>query len=88
MIWEIILITLALEILTILGRIKFGSWREQHKGKPTVHIHHLYIGILVSLSYLLFPYPWVLIIGASLFFSDAIHHFIVLPIWQRKTEFP
>jgi hypothetical protein len=87
--WDyIILLTLAIEFITILCRKYIGSWKEFHKGKPTIHIHHLYTGFLVVFLYALFPYTLLLIIGLSMVFSDLIHHFIVLPIWIEKTEFP
>jgi hypothetical protein len=87
--WDyIILLTIVMEFATIIGRKYFGSWRKRHKGKHVQHIHHLYVGFLIVFAYALFPYTILLIIGLSMVFSDLIHHFIVLPIWIEKTEFP
>ncbi len=91
MIKEIIIITIIIEILTIIGRVIFGSIRNIYKRNKKilkVRIHHGYTGLfLVILSF--FSYHEVLlIIGMSLFLSDLIHHFIVLKTWTGKTEFP
>ena len=87
---EIIIVTIILETITILGRLFFGSMRVFHKkNKLPVRIHHGYIGLLlIIIYYSITPYPMLLLIGGSLFFSDLIHHFAVLPIWVKTTEFP
>ena len=84
----IIILTLMIELGTIIGRIGFGSWRQRHKGKKVGHMHHMYVGIFICFFYFFITLDIVLIVGLSLFFSDAIHHFIVLPLWVKRTEFP
>lgn len=79
------------ELVTIVGRLVFGSKKEQiarMKKKPRVRIHHLYTGIFVLLIYLVWPLDWIFILGFGLTLSDALHHFVVLPIWVGRTEFP
>ncbi len=90
MIKEIIILTIILESITIFGRFFFGSMRAFHKkNKIPIRIHHGYIGLLlIILHYSIIPYPILLLIGGALFLSDFIHHFLVLPIWINKTEFP
>lgn len=91
MLKEIIIFTLIIEIFLIIGRFLFGSMRERYKRikfKYKIRIHHGYIGIILILVYFLYPLELIFIIGISLFLSDIIHHFIVLPIWIKKTEFP
>ena len=91
MIIKIIILTFLVEIFYIFGRIIFGSMKERYKGfkfKYKLRIHHGYTGIFLILIYLIYSWDWLLIVGLALLFSDAIHHFIVLPIWIGKTEFP
>ncbi len=90
MLKEIIILTIILESITILGRFFFGSMRAFHKKrKLPIRIHHGYIGLfLIILYYSTTPYSLILIIGGGLFLSDLLHHFAVLPIWVRDTEFP
>jgi hypothetical protein len=79
---------LILELITIFGRILFGSAKERLKTLNTPRIHHGYIGVLLSGAYLVFPKQILLTIGLALILSDLMHHFLVLPIWVKKTEFP
>lgn len=90
MIVDIIILTLIFETFSIISRVKFGSMKKIYKkSKMPVRIHHGYVGILLLLVfYLIMPVYSLLVIGWSLFLSDAVNHFIVLPIWVRKTEFP
>ncbi len=91
MVYEIVLLTLALELLTIAGRAFFGSNKARFKKntfKYKVRIHHGYVGAALVALNVLFPSELLLITGATLFFSDAIHHFLVLPLWVGRTEFP
>lgn len=89
MIIKILLLTTLIESVTILGRLLFGSIKNYYKKyRLKIRIHHGYIGILLILMNLYFKNDYLLISGASLFFSDAIHHFIVLPILAGRTEFP
>ena len=89
MITEITVLTVILEIMTIAGRILFGSAKELHKRyKFKIRIHHGYVGIVLILTYFLFMKSSLLFIGSSLFLSDLLHHFVVLPWWVGKTEFP
>lgn len=86
MIIKIAILTLAIELPTILLRIWLGSMKTRFKGKP--RIHHGYIGLVMALSHLAQPSELIFITGMALLISDAIHHFIVLPIWVGRTEFP
>ena len=81
-------LTFALEALTCI--LRFASGLESTKdttfiGSFTlgIRIHHGYIGALVLAAWWLMPAhlawrPWVLRVGAALFLSDMIHHFLVL----------
>ncbi len=85
----IILVTVGLELGTVLMRYKFGSVRKSlHKWKIPFHIHHGYIGTLLIIFYFIFYNDWFLLIGAPLLISDFIHHFIVLELWKGRSEFP
>jgi len=91
MIYKIAIFTALLEILTILGRMRFGSAQAQfkkNKFKYKVRIHHGYYGIALIIIFQFFPIEWLAIAGWTLLISDTIHHFIVLPIWIGRTEFP
>lgn len=87
MLIEIIILTLIIEIFTIIGRILFGSMKEKYK-KSKLRIHHGYPGIILILINFFYPIELIFILGISLVLSDIIHHFFVLPIWVKKTEFP
>ena len=89
--WEIVLLTLVFEILTISGRLLFGPMKKRYKKikfRYKVRIHHGYTGLFLVFLSLFFWKNVLFIIGLSLFFSDMIHHFIVLKLWTSKTEFP
>lgn len=89
MILKIVILTIIIEILTILGRLCFGSVKEFNKRyKIKFRIHHGYIGIVLIIIHLIFQQKILLILGLPLLFADAIHHFIILPLWIKKTEFP
>jgi hypothetical protein len=91
MIKEIILLALIYEVGTILVRIKFGSMKnfyKKNKEKLKIRIHHGYTGLILILIYLFYPFEILAIIGGFLLVSDIVHHFVVLPIWIGKTEFP
>ena len=89
MLLKITIATFVLEVTTIIGRLFFGSIKNVYKKyKLKIRIHHGYIGLVLILVNLYFKNNHLLIASASLFLSDAIHHFIVLPIWMRRTEFP
>lgn len=83
-------LTLAFEVITCVMR--FGLRLESTKDTAStigaftcgIRIHHSYIGglmILVS-CWLWNRFPkaswWILAVGLGLFFSDMIHHFLVL----------
>ncbi|MEK9167042.1 MAG: hypothetical protein AAB836_01945 [Patescibacteria group bacterium] len=87
MILKVIVLTLIIESATILGRFFFGSIKEKYKKIKSpykIRIHHGYIGLVM----MLIQNETVLILGTALFFSDLIHHFLVLPLWVGRTEFP
>lgn len=86
-----LLLGLFFELLTVFARMVFGSKKVQiarMKKKPLVRIHHLYTGIFVLALYFIWPYSGFLVLGIALTLSDALHHFVVLPIWVGRTEFP
>lgn len=88
---QIIILTLGIEILTIAGRLLFGSAKKVYskiKFRHKIRIHHGYIGILLLIIYCITTNDLLILIGAALALSDAIHHFIILPVWIGKTEFP
>jgi hypothetical protein len=85
MLKEIIYLTIFFELLTIITRLIFGSAKKFYKARKIPHIHHLFFGIICLFF---FQYWYFLEIGISLILADLIHHFIVLPIWIKKTEFP
>jgi hypothetical protein len=86
MLVEIIAVTLLLEAVTCFGRFVFRlrarDWRMP------VRIHHGYVGIVVLLGWFFVQNDWILIAGSSLVLSDALHHFVVLPLAVGSTEFP
>jgi len=91
MLIEIIILTLIIEIFSIIGRILFDSMKERYKKNKLPfksHVHHGYMGIVIILAYFFYHLESFLIVGMALFFSDVIHHFIVLPVWIGRTEFP
>ena len=87
--WAIAL-TLIFEVITCVMRfgLKLESTRDTEStiGRMTcgVRIHHSYIGgvIMLLACWQWDRYPkaswWMLAIGLGLFFSDLIHHFLVL----------
>ena len=81
----IIVIVLVLEFIIIIGRLIFGSAKQFLKIRKIPHIHHLFFGIILLFLY---KFWFCLEIGIAMIVSDFFHHFIVLPIWIRKTEFP
>ena len=87
-------LTIVFEVFTCVMRfaIKLESTRDTAStiGRLTcgIRIHHSYIGgLLMPLACAFWQkYPnaawWILAIGLGLFFSDLIHHFLVLwPIY-------
>ncbi len=88
-VWSVCL-TLLFEALTCL--LRFGLKLESTKDTAStighltcgIRIHHSYIGGLMMLiaCWVWDRYPkaswWLLAIGLGLFFSDMIHHFLVL----------
>jgi len=88
-VWSV-LITIAIEGLTCV--LRYGCRLESTRdtastiGRLTcgLRIHHSYIGLAVVLASCWFweRFPrqawWALAIGLALFFSDMIHHFLVL----------
>ena len=87
--WAVAL-TVAFEILTCVLRygLKLESTRDTAStiGQITcgIRIHHSYIGgvMILIACWLWDRYPtamwWTLTVGLGLFFSDLIHHFLVL----------
>lgn len=86
---EVLIVTVIIEVMTVVCRIKFGSKKERIlQQRKKMRVHHSYIGVGVAGVSLLFINQIVLVIGLSLLFSDLLHHFVVLPLWVRRTEFP
>ena len=89
MILKIVLLTVILELITVIGRLAFGSAKKFYKKhKIRVRIHHGYIGLVFLFLSLFYVNDYVFLIGIVLLSSDLVHHFIVLPMWIGKTEFP
>jgi len=54
-----------------------------------VRIHHGYVGLaLVAVGHWFVSNEHLIILGWALFLSDVTHHFVVLPVWVGRTEFP
>ena len=92
---KILMLTLIIELSAIIGRIAFGSikWWHANLRKLTAldipRIHHGYIGIAMLLvAHFFYPSKTLTMIGAALLLSDLLHHFVVLPLWIGRTEFP
>ena len=87
-----LIIALIFELVTIFGRMIFGDMKttfKKYKSYLKVRIHHGYIGLALILAYyFLYPIEEIYLLGVALFISDALHHFVVLPIWVGRTEFP
>lgn len=90
MFFEILFLTLLAETATVIARLSYGSKKEKFElNPPKIRIHHGYVGILtLAMAYFFFPFEMLFISGWVLLLSDAIHHFVVLPVWVNKTEFP
>lgn len=88
--WWVFGLTIAVELLTCV--LRFGWKLESTRDTASVlagltcglRIHHSYLGgLLVLISSGLWKRRaavawWLLVIGLALFFSDMIHHFLVL----------
>jgi hypothetical protein len=83
---EIVILTIIIEVVTCIGRFSFKM--RARDWKWPVRIHHGYVGIVLLIAYFFLQSGWLAIIGASLVFSDALHHFVILPITVGATEFP
>jgi len=62
MIRQTIFLTLIIELLTITGRVLFGSVREKYKKvkfKYKIQIHHGYIGLLLVLIYFFYAVDYL-----------------------------
>lgn len=83
-------LTFIIETVTLLFRFGFGLKSTENTastiGKLTfgIRIHHGYLGLLMLLLIAIFPAlkrsrlaDSILVIGASLFISDVIHHSIL-----------
>jgi hypothetical protein len=89
LVWAVGL-TIAFELLTVFLRygLQLESTRDTAStvGRLTcgIRIHHSYIGgVMMLLACCLWDRSprlmwWMLVIGLGLFFSDLIHHFLVL----------
>ena len=87
MLYETVALTAIILTLCIVGRIYFGPMKDnKYKIKP--RIHHGYVGLALLLISSFFSMNLLYIGGMSLFLSDALHHFVVLPFLVGRTEFP
>jgi hypothetical protein len=99
LIGPILVATAAVEIPTLIARFGLGleSTRDTAStvGRLTfgLRIHHGYIGLLLLLLVFFrpgFPEPWrrrTLILGAALFISDLLHHFLFLWVITGSPQF-
>ena len=76
----------------------------QHKLKLPVRIHHMYVGLLIAVIGLVYTpvayasvgtfvfgaalVPSVVELGLAIALSDVFHHFIILPAFHKKMDFP
>jgi len=84
--------TIVFELITIIIRLISGisaaEVQEKYYYPMIFRIHHMFWGLLLIFAGLLFikRFPklrtWMIGIGMGLFFSDVIHHFIILPLWK------
>lgn len=81
---------LIIEILAIILRFgfNFNTKTIQQYFKLPIKIHTLYIGILIGIIGAMLKHNLILDIGVAIALSDVIHHLIVLPIINKKTDFP
>ena len=88
MLVEILVLTVIIEVVTIIGRIFFGSVRSLYMKQPLpVRVHHGYIGIGFILSYFVFSHEFYAVLGFALLISDIIHH-VGLHFITGASEFP
>ncbi len=92
---KILLLTVIIELAAIIGRVMFGSMKGWHASAQKLldmnipRIHHGYIGILILIvAHFFYTSKTLTMIGAALLLSDILHHFVVLPLWIGRTEFP
>ncbi len=94
----IIIATLAIELMTVFGRfvLKIQSKAilikimKACKLKYMPHIHHFVFGIiLVAVSFVFSGLKsyYLLNLGLAVFFSDFVHHFLVLNFTMGHPEF-
>lgn len=91
-----------LEFVTYILRSELGihSKSVQKTLKLPIRVHHMYIGLfLVIPGYFyttpLFPDPFLggtaitlLDLGVTIAFSDILHHFGILPLFEHEIDFP
>jgi hypothetical protein len=79
----------AIELFTILCRHVYGGtgaeFAEKHNIPLVLRLHHFWWGLaLVSVGAFVRGKPrlrfWLLAVGAGVFFSDLLHHFVYCPI--------
>ena len=84
MILEIILLSIILEVITILSRIKFGSIKKRYtKQNLRFRIHHGYIGIVLTVLGIISSVSLITIIGLGLFISDLFINMVKFPNLDR-----
>ncbi|MBI5797313.1 hypothetical protein HZA98_00225 [Candidatus Woesearchaeota archaeon] len=95
-------IAAAIEVLTYIFRFGFDfhSRSIQHKLHLPLRVHHMYIGILTVLVSFFFNPSLIqdflfggaaitlFDIGIAITLSDMYHHFIILPLFHQKVDFP
>lgn len=96
MILEILLLAFLIEgvniVLRFSTKIDMHYYFEKHLKKyMKVRIHHMYIGfLLIVISFFTGQElgRYLLIIGSGIALADILHHFVLLPITIKKTQFP
>ncbi|MEK6846875.1 MAG: hypothetical protein AABY16_01775 [Nanoarchaeota archaeon] len=84
--WLIIITAVIVEIITIVGRFKFNistknfwvSVMRHFNKKHWVHVHHIFLGLIISALALILESNLALNLGIGIALSDAVHHFLVL----------
>ena len=102
----IISFAIVLEIFTSYLRFGFDfhSKSIQKKCKLPIRVHHMYIGILITIFGIFYSPPVLantgsfllgtavsvslLEVGLAIALSDVFHHFVVLPAFHKEMDFP
>jgi len=91
----ILITTFLIETLTIFGRFVFKissknfyiHLTKKLKLKYIIHIHHLFLGIIISIISYYYNLTTFFNLGLAMVLSDLIHHFIILQYIIGNPEF-